>query len=405
MIDPIMVASTLLLATSTTASAPEARRLTLDRALALAVERNFELRAAEQEIAIARGRAENDARLFRENPEISAAIGPRFAEGDQPARLDLEAAIEQPLEVFGQRGLRAEAAARSLQAVELRHRARKNELAFEVRSAFARALAAKMRTALAAEIRALAEDTLRAAEERNRSGAASRIEVNSARVELGRSVRDSSETERALAAAEAELAALLSLEFLPSVDGDLAAAAAREDVATTKTRRAELEATAREVEAAHFEEQSAARDAYPALRAGARYAREDDANIVLGTLAIELPFFERNQAERANAQGRARRAELASDATEKKIAREVELAERQYAAAKRATRAYAGEVLRAMEENLSLAGEAYRAGKFDFIQLTLVRRETLDARRGYIESLEALNLAEAELLRAIGGAL
>lgn len=402
MIDPIMVASAILLATSTTASALDERRLTLDRALALAIERNLELRVQEQEVAIARGRAEHDARLFRENPQLSAAVGPRFG-GD--TTLELEAAIEQPLELFGQRGLRAEAASRSQRAAELRYAARKNELAFSVRSAFARALAAKMHVALAADIRAVAEDTLRAAEERHRSGAASRIEVNSARVELGRSARDSSEADRGLAAAEAELAALLSLEFLPSVDGDLAAAAAREDVAPGKTRRAELDATAREVEAAHLEQQSAERSAYPELRAGARYAREDAANIVLGTLAIELPFFERNQNERAIADGRAQQAALAFEATARGIEREVELARRQYAAAKRATRAYAGEVLKAMEENLSLAAEAYRAGKFDFIQLTLVRRETLDARRGYIESLEALNLAEAELLRAVGGAL
>jgi cobalt-zinc-cadmium efflux system outer membrane protein len=401
MIDSIVVASALLLATATTTSSPSEESLTLERALTMAFEKNPELRALAEDVSIARARLDAVGRLFRENPEIEASAGPRLRSGEDTS-IDVEVSLEQPLEVFGQRGLRIDAAEQTLRASELRHKARKNELAFEVRAAFARALAAKRRVALANDIDALAQETLRAADERQRSGAASRIEVNSARVELGRAARDRSESERELAGAEAELGMLLALESVRSVDGDLANAAAREVKATVVTR-AEIEAAKYEQRAAALERQSAARDAFPDLRAGATYAREEGANIILGTVAIELPFFERNQVERAIATGRERQAALVLEATEGRVARELELARRRYASAKAATSAYAGDVLRAMEENLSLAAEAYRAGKFDFLQLTLVRRETLDARRGYIESLEALNLAEAELLRAVGG--
>jgi cobalt-zinc-cadmium efflux system outer membrane protein len=389
MIDPISVA---LLATATSA-------FTLEGALALALEQNPELRALEQDVSVARDKHRADSRWFRENPELSAAAGPRFRSVE--TTLDVEATLEQPLELFGQRGLRTEASARAVESIELRVSAKKNELVYRVRAAFAHALAAGMRVQLAKDIYQVAEDTLRAAEERHRSGAASRLEVSSARVELGRAANAASGAERELATFEAELAELLALETIPMVTGDLAEAAERE-VKAAKKNRAELQAAERERESARLALESAARDAYPGLRAGAKYTHEEGAHLILGTVSLELPFFERNQLERAESSGRAERAAIAYHAVDKQLARELALAERQYAAAKRATNAYAGAVLRAIEENFWLATEAYRAGKFDFIQLTLVRRETLDARRGYIESLEALNLAEAELLRAIG---
>lgn len=64
--------------------------------------------------------------------------------------------------------------------------------------------------------------------------------------------------------------------------------------------------------------------------------------------------------------------------------------------------AVSGDVLAAAQENLALSNVAYAAGKVDFLQLLLVRRDTLEARRGYIETLEVLNDASAQLARAVG---
>jgi cobalt-zinc-cadmium efflux system outer membrane protein len=59
-------------------------------------------------------------------------------------------------------------------------------------------------------------------------------------------------------------------------------------------------------------------------------------------------------------------------------------------------------VLEALDENVALVNKGYEAGKIDFLQLILIRRETLEARRDYIEALEELNTAEAELDRVVG---
>jgi cobalt-zinc-cadmium efflux system outer membrane protein len=71
-------------------------------------------------------------------------------------------------------------------------------------------------------------------------------------------------------------------------------------------------------------------------------------------------------------------------------------------AATAAATGFSGAVLTSVAENLELVTEAYRAGKVDFFQLLVIRRETLDARASYLSALEELALARAELTRAAG---
>ncbi len=81
---------------------------------------------------------------------------------------------------------------------------------------------------------------------------------------------------------------------------------------------------------------------------------------------------------------------------------EVSLARSRHSSAAVAVSAYAGDVLKAMDENTELVTEAYRAGKVDFLELIIIQRQALEARRGYIETLEELNTADAHLRRALG---
>jgi cobalt-zinc-cadmium efflux system outer membrane protein len=80
----------------------------------------------------------------------------------------------------------------------------------------------------------------------------------------------------------------------------------------------------------------------------------------------------------------------------------VKVALARYRNAERAAGAYAGEVLKAAQDNMELVTEAYRAGKVNFLELVLIQRQTLDARRGYIDALQELNSAEAQLKRVTG---
>lgn len=81
---------------------------------------------------------------------------------------------------------------------------------------------------------------------------------------------------------------------------------------------------------------------------------------------------------------------------------EVALASLRLVAARETSRSFEGEVLMAMQENLSLVNTAYEAGKIDLFELLLVRREALQARREHIQALEDVRAAEADLARALG---
>jgi cobalt-zinc-cadmium efflux system outer membrane protein len=92
------------------------------------------------------------------------------------------------------------------------------------------------------------------------------------------------------------------------------------------------------------------------------------------------------------------------ETTQARVQTEVSLARRRYEEAAAAAKLYGGEVKSAVEQNLALGTEAYRAGKIDFLQLMLIRRSAIDAEVAAIESAEELAAAKAELDRATGRA-
>jgi cobalt-zinc-cadmium efflux system outer membrane protein len=81
---------------------------------------------------------------------------------------------------------------------------------------------------------------------------------------------------------------------------------------------------------------------------------------------------------------------------------EVTLALERYQNARAAMAVYGADVLEALQQNLALVNEAYRAGKVDFFQLLVIRRDALEARRDSIDALAELHIAEAQLQSAIG---
>jgi cobalt-zinc-cadmium efflux system outer membrane protein len=382
--------------------------LTLERALALAKEHNPEISVLRTEIDAAKASLEGESRLIRENPTVEGEIGPRLVPG-QTTRLEYGAALTQFFEIAGQRGARVDAAEAALRSTGAQVEARERALIAEVRIAFTRALAARSTAAIAREAEALAKSALDAAIERERLGDASRVEVNVARIELGRAVRERLALEREEASARGMLALLVGLPD-PDLDlaGELKSAATstvpsvEDALATAKRERPELRLATAEVEAAEAEAKVAFREAFPDVSIGALYEKEESAHVVRGTLGFELPLFDRNQTERGVTEARVLRSRRIGRAAELAVEREVRLALARYTSARSAAETYAQEVLEAIRENLELATEAYRAGKLDFLELVIVRRDTVAAQRGHIEALETLNAAEAELDRALG---
>jgi cobalt-zinc-cadmium efflux system outer membrane protein len=390
-----------------TAVAAAPRPLSQQEAVALALERNADLQTLAAEVSAAQARLSGASPILATNPEVSVAAGPRHFE----SRTSTDATVEvaQRIEIAGQRGLRMQAAEAGIGAAEARLQARKAEVAADARAAFVRVLAADEQLALASAAVDLARSGLAAAEERKRVGAASQIEINTARVEVGRAFREQLAAIRRKASAGAELRLLLAL---PSEDdvrpqGTLSQPPLREGVDVSsleqqRESRADLRAARQDLTAARSERSLAGREVVPSPKVGVSLQREEGANIVQGTIGIDLPLFNRNQTARGTAAVRERQAQIALAALERRISQEIALAAGRYQAAANAASVYRGEVLAASEQNLTLVTEAYRAGKIDFLQLVVLRRSAVEARLGFIEAIEELNAADAQLDRVLG---
>jgi hypothetical protein len=187
-------------------------------------------------------------------------------------------------------------------------------------------LGADRRVALAREDLAVARDAVRAVERRLELGVTSQLEVNAARAEGGRAARAVAVATRRAAAARAELRTLLGsdagapLELAGELPRPTGAAPLDADALGRRAleARADLAAVRREVAAAEAERRVAKREALPVPAIGAKYSREEGADIVLGTLTFDLPLFNRNQAGRGVASARLARAKAELAAAERR---------------------------------------------------------------------------------------
>lgn len=389
------------------AGAASAEPLTAQQAVRLALERNPDVRTTEEDLVAAKARLAGASLLLQSNPGVTASAGPRSSPAGRTR--DHSVQILQQIEIGGQRGARMEAAKAAVESSQARVQAARAEVAGRVRESFGRALGAEQRVRLAAETLGLAQQGVAAAEERFAAGAAALIEVNTARVELGRAGRDKGEAERRRAEAAAELHLLAALDPGDmTLEGDLASPEPAETadgrVEEALANRGEILASRRALDAAKAELRLAAREWIPSPRIGASYTREEESGtrIVQGVVSIDVPVFNRNKAARGVAAARVSQLETAVAATERRVRQEVITATARLQAARGAADGYAGGVVKAMQENMDLAAESYRAGKIDFLQLLVIRRQTLDARREYIDVLEERSAARAQLDRALG---
>lgn len=399
---------TLLSVCAASPAIAEQRTLTVEEAIRLAHANNPDVRTFAANVDAAKARLAGASLLLQTNPSLTATAGRRSSPAGRS--LDHSFQVLQQFEIAGQRGARIDATKAALESTEAQAQALRVEVTARVREAFGGALAAEQRSQLATEAFAVAQQGVGAAEERFRAGAAALLEVNTARVELGRSARGRGEAERRRAEGFAELHLLLGLDPLEELTlrGDPAAqepvAGPAELVQEALEKRGEVRAGRRALDSARAEARLASREAIPSPKIGASYAREEESgtSIVQGVVTLDLPLFNRNKAARGVAAARVSQLETALQATDRRIRQEVLTALARLRAARASADGYASDVVKAMQENMELVTESYRAGKIDFLQLLVIRRQTLEARREHIDVLEELNAARAQLDRALG---
>lgn len=388
--------------------------LKLEQAWALAEQANPTLRSARAAVPAVQGQLRDTRGVLWNNPQIGTDLTRRHATAAGAASQsypEWSFGVSQTFEIAGQQGYRRRAAEQEAAALEQNIEDVRRQVRGDVELAFTRVLALQRRIELEREAIQTIEDAAAAVRKRVGAGEDSRLEGNLATVEAERARNQLAILREELLQARAELAALLQLPpaSFPDVAGEFAVAVpaySLETLLASVESRPQSRALALREDAARSRLRLERASAYPDVTVGLATGREGALDArerpTILSLSVPLPLFRRN----ATGIGRA-----ASELTQVQIDREVfqrdtgarvrALWQRLQSLRERVSR-LSESVLPTLAENQRLSSTAFRAGEIGLLQLLLVNRQLLDARRDYLDAFGQLVEARIALEQAAG---
>jgi len=427
--------ATLLPAASTSAQSPggqaplagrfvdPANGLSLEQAIARAIEQEPSLRATRSQVELAQG-TKSQASL-RPNPSVS------FEWRDEPGGTDHLATVgvEWPLDLFRRRA-RVAVAEREVTVAQLSVSDRERLLAAEVRGRYGEVLATIQDLALFDEVVAATQSQFDLLRSRVEQGASPPLERDLLDVELrrvqadrllqaGRTEAAVFELKRALGMkADATLTMRDSFEAL--VQRESSVATEIRVASVTVERRADVREAAARVESAAAKIDRAEAEGRVDVSLFGNYMRMDagfpQRGFAAGGSSVErvrgqfnywsagamvtIPILNRNQGDAATARAERTGAAAAYDAA--RLAAEAELASARARdeRAREAVKIYGTGAL--ARQNLTVVGQSYDLGRVTVFEVLAERRRYLDVMRAYTETLRAAYEARTALNRAIG---
>lgn len=346
------------------------------------------------------------------NPLLAIGLGPR-RELQEAAPVQRGTAYafhaEQMLEVAGQRGTRRAEVAAGVAVGDARLELARAETRVRVRSAYVGAQLAGARVLAARSREALAKTLLDSVRTRVRTGAASDVELELARLEQGRARMDRITAELAVELALAELRVLIALP--PGAPLQLATPLQNPPpppplatlIDLAHARRAEFRVLAASQQALDAAVVRMRREAFPNPTLFLDVQRDLPGQLYVGGgVALPLPTWRRNQGELAVARAEHARLQDEQVLTAREVAGDVEGAYRAALAQAEAVAVAEQHILPAAEAQAALITEGWRAGKLDLFRVIQASREASDARRGLLEALAASWDARIAIDRATG---
>lgn len=388
--------------------------LTLNQAWQLAENANPQIRFKLAQVAAAEG-AQTDARAWlNSNPVLT--VGPTLRTVPQAAqgterRSEGNAELSQTLEIGGQRGYRRESASAALSALRSEIQDARSQVHAEVSEQFHRVLALQQRAELETKALTLFDSTAEAVRKRRAAGEDTKLDANVALIESERARNQLAQAQEQLIDARTRLGALLQLPpaEVPRASGELAltrVAYSLDDLLANIDEQPRLLALlARENSAAaRLQLERASR--YPDITVGLSSGREGPNNarerLTTFSVSVPLPLFKRNasgigQATTELSQTRIERQAVARDARAQVSGLWIRLASLEARVKRLQT-----SVLPALEDNQQLAAKSQRAGQIGLLELIVVNRQGLDARRDLLDALTDYHATRIALERAAG---
>ena len=394
-------------------SAGAAWGLTIDDAVRTAVMQNPELTALRLEEEVAGGQVRKAELPFVANPVIESYTSrkQKLPEEGSGSVTNYGVRLLQEFEVAGQRGIRIEVAQKNLARIGLEIRDRERMLRYDVKNAFAGALALKEKAALMEEVVRLKEELLDLTRTKYQAGEVSALEVNLAEVEASKARSDLIAVERSYGESRLALLGIMGagVGTLPPIEGQLApgvtAIPDKESLKQVLEERPDIRAAIVEVERTGRAEALARRETVPNPSLGGFYNRDEQRNEVGVILSVSIPLFDRKQAQRTEARARMEQARIRRAGLGLSVEREFEQEYANLSSSFRQLSVYKTEILAKSLENLDLLNLAFREGKISFFDVRLAQRDAIDLRLAYIDTLLRTRQAVHGMERTIGGNL
>lgn len=393
-----------------TASAAHAQRaaqkLSLTEALERAARQNLDLAAARARRAVAQA----GLRVAGERPNPTAFFG---ALRDTPHESMF---FDQPVEIGPRRGRRIEVARQESALTDADIAAVERQVRRSVRDAYFAMAHARGATARRTEALRLAERLQGIARARFEAGDIPQLEVTQAELEVARAQADLALAQQEEKVALSDLNALLNEPATTDWDlGDaltaLPPALPLEDLlARAGASNAEIARASQEVKVQRSQTSLLRAERIPNLdlEFGADFNSPGPGGFRVGPrgqVSMELPVFRRNQGEVAQSIASERAIEGRLAAVRRAVDARVESAYFDLEARRTQAQIYRDTLLPSSQRLEEMAEESYRAGKANILTVLGAQRDVQQVERDYLDSLQAVHSAFAQLEEAVGAPL
>lgn len=395
------------------------RAMPLQEAWRLAEAANPTLRSRQAQLEAAEGVRTDASALLFNNPQLSYERGRRdVPQSGLPTDRQVEwrAGLSQTLEVAGQRGYRRDSADAALSALRAEIDDLRRQVRSDVAQQFYRVLALQQRVELEAQALQLFERSAAAVQKRRSAGEDTKLDANVAAVEAERARNQLALAKEQLLDARSELGAKLQLppEIVPEAAGDLADKARApaeplERLLSSVDMRPRLRALMAREDSARAKLQLERASRYPDVTVGVNVGREGPGEarerVTTLSVSVPVPLFKRNATGIGQAGAELTQAEIDRQATARDTRAQVRALWIKLQSLQSRVRRLQDSVLPTLEDNQQLSLKSQRAGQIGVLELIVVNRQAIDARRDLIDALTEYQATRFALEALAGGPL
>ncbi len=389
--------------------------LTLTEAWRLADSANPGLKTKQAQLAAAEGALDDARALLYNNPELTAEATRREtpqAGLPNERRREWGAGFSQAFEIAGQQGHRREAAEAALAAQRAEIDDTRAQLRAQVAQAFYRVLALQQRVDVEEQALRLFDSTATAVQKRRTAGEDTKLDANVAIVEAERARNQLEQAREQLLDARAEWANQLQLPPGSTLvaSGDLAdhfgTAYTLEALLSATDAQARLRALAARQDSARARLRLEQASRYPDVTVGVNVGREGPAEarerLTTLSVTVPLPLFRRNATGIGQANADWTQAQIERESGARELRAQVYTLHSRLQSLQARAQRLRDQVLPALIDNQQLSVKSQRAGQIGLLELIVVNRQALDARRDLIDALSDYQTTRYALEAAAG---